>query len=101
MTNEEVNELVAHLETVIDRLRALCAPQTDPDDLPDRGMNDLIPAADGADIARRAKPTMNAWCREHPVDAGGFAVKIGERWFVSKSRLVRHLKKAKSSGSSD
>jgi hypothetical protein len=58
----------------------------------DGGLTDLMPAADAAKIARRAKPTMNEWCRKHPIrDKSGFARQIGKRWFVSKSRLLRHL----------
>jgi hypothetical protein len=73
------------------------------EDRPDMGIKDLIPAADGADIAHRAKKTMTAWCKKNPIAGdAGFALKIGSRWLVSRSRLIRHLaEEAKSSGSSD
>ena len=54
--------------------------------------DDLIEVGAAAALARRSKTTMAAWCRENPIDGeAGFAQKIGARWFVSKSRLLRHL----------
>jgi hypothetical protein len=93
------------LAAASERLRAASArPASDePDPRPDMGFKDLIAAAKGAELAHRAKSTMNSWCGKHPVTGdAGFAVKIGSRWFVSRSRLIRHLAdEAKSSGSSD
>jgi hypothetical protein len=54
--------------------------------------NDLIPAAAAAAIARRAKSTIGAWCRANAINGEhGFAIKMGARWFVSRSRLLKHL----------
>jgi hypothetical protein len=84
------------LAAAIERLRAL--GHGDVEKRPDRGLKDLIPAGEAAEIAKRAKPTMNTWCRKHAIDADrGFAIQIGGRWFVSRSRLLLHL----ASGSSD
>jgi hypothetical protein len=88
------------------RLRAIMdAAKVDrPDDRPDLGIKDLMPAAAGAELAHRSKGTMTAWCRRHQIVGGaGFAVRIGGRWFVSRSRLVKHLadSKPKSNGASD
>jgi len=88
------------------RLRAIMdAAKVDrPDDRPDLGIKDLMPAAAGAELAHRSKGTMTAWCRRHQiVGDAGFSVQIGARWFVSRSRLIRHLAadKPKSNGASD
>jgi hypothetical protein len=100
MTDEEADELIDGFRALVDRLRApkrALQPATT-DERPDLGIKDLISAADGADLARRAKSTMNTWCREHAINGeAGFARQIGKRWFVSRSRLLRHL----ASGSSD
>ena len=66
------------------------APPVAPVDLgpPD----DLIEVGAAAALARRSKVILAAWCRENPIDgADGFAQKLHSRWFVSKSRLLRHL----------
>ena len=87
---------IAAAQAAFDRLRA---PTEAPlNDRPDHGLTDLISSAAAARLARRAKSTMNSWCREHAINGdAGFAIKIGTRWFVSKSRLLRHL----ASGSRD
>jgi hypothetical protein len=94
---------VAAAATAFDQLRAIkLSPVGRSSDRPDKGFKDLIPAADGAVIAHRAKKTMVAWCKKHPISGdAGFALKIGSRWLVSRSRLIRHLTEVKSSGSSD
>jgi hypothetical protein len=88
------------LAAACDWLRAVSArPATKAEKPPiDFEIKDLMPVGDGAALARRAKPTMSAWCRSNPIHGDrGFAVLIGKRWFVSRSRLMRHL----ASGSSD
>jgi hypothetical protein len=62
--------------------------QPEPVDYP----TDLIPAGAAAALARRAKSTVNTWCRKNAIDGdAGFAIKLGSRWFVSKSRLLKYL----------
>ncbi|MBW5434555.1 hypothetical protein FXB41_07120 [Bradyrhizobium canariense] len=59
---------------------------------PDLGLKDLIPSGEAADLVKRAKSTMSKWCRDNRIEGErGFARQIGKRWFVSKSRLRRHL----------
>jgi hypothetical protein len=86
-------------QAAFDRLCAhVGAPPSPVIDRPDLGLKGLIPSGEAAELARRAKSTMTNWCRANKIDGEkGFAQKIGSRWFVSKSRLLRHL----ASGSSD
>jgi hypothetical protein len=80
---------------LMERLRVVLAdaPQVapapaDPFELP----RDLIEIGAAAALARRAKSTVAAWCRRHPFDGqAGFAVKLGSRWLLSKSLLLKHL----------
>jgi hypothetical protein len=91
-----MDAVVAAFEELVALQRAPAQPASSPDDRPDLGLTDLIPAADGAELAHRAKSTMNTWCRKHPINGGeGFAQQIGTRWYVSRSRLRRHLKNTK------
>jgi hypothetical protein len=91
---EQLADLIAELRAAT---RATSSLQP-PDHELDEGFRDLMPAADAAKIALRAKPTMRTWCGKHKINGeAGFARQIGSRWFVSKSRLLRHL----ASGSRD
>ena len=102
---DDIAAIASDLRGILDRLAAIeRQPQTAApsrgDEHPDRGLKDLILAADAADLAHRAKKTMNAWCRRHPISGEvGFALQIGRRWFVSRSRLIRYLENENSSGS--
>jgi len=98
MNNAEIDAQVEALETTIEWLRgqkrAAVAPPVSPAQLADHldMPNDLIKAAAAAALARRAKPTICAWCRKNAIDGEkGFAIKLGARWYVSKSRLLKHL----------
>jgi len=98
----EIDEIIADLEAAVvkdvavaaARLRSIArapGPQAR-DERPDKGMTDLITVTEAAKLAHRSKKTMNAWCRQHPIcGEAGLAVKIGKRWLVSRSRLLRHL----------
>ncbi|MET3965434.1 hypothetical protein [Bradyrhizobium sp. S3.9.1] len=106
MSEEEINsQIAAHRAAIeaLQRLKLTRAPDAPPTAPVDQGppgveLSDLIEAGDAAAIARRSKVTIAAWCRENPINGeAGFAVKLGARWSVSKSRLLRHL----ASGSSD
>jgi hypothetical protein len=45
--------------------------------------NDLIKAASAAALARRAKPTICAWCRKNAIDGErGFSIKIGAQFYI-------------------
>lgn len=87
----EIDETMQTLRAKYDRLRALKrAPVVA--DPPDRGIKDLIPAAEAAALAHRSKATIARWCITHPCDSpGGFALQLGKRWFVSKSLFLRFL----------
>jgi hypothetical protein len=94
VTDSEIDSRVAVLEETIAWLRGLKGVPDAPPIAPVDPMelSDLIPAGAAAALARRAKSTVAAWCRSNPINGdSGFAVKIGARWFVSKSRLLRHL----------
>ena len=98
MNADEIDEQVRVLEATIEWLRGLkrvaVAPPVSPAQLVDHLSmpNDLIKAAAAAVLARRAKPTICAWCRKNAIDGNaGFAIKIGTRWYLSKSRLLKHL----------
>jgi hypothetical protein len=97
--------IAAASAAAFERLRALVDASKDrADDRPDRGITDLMPAATAAALALRSKGTMAAWCRRHQIiGEAGFSVRIGARWFISRSRLIRHLAadKPKSNGASD
>ena len=68
------------------------APPVAPAQLVEQIPKDLIKAGAAAAIARRSKQTMTAWCRRHAFNGvDGFAVKLGARWHVSKSRLLKYL----------
>jgi hypothetical protein len=107
MTNAEIDEKIAQALELLEFLRALkrapisgCAdaPPKAIEDPLDLGIKDLIPAAEAAVLVKRAKSTMRTWCRANKIDGDeGFARQIGKRWWVSKSRLLRHL----ASGSRD
>jgi len=92
-------QLDLELATAMERFRAIANVATATSGLrPDLGLKDLISSAEAADLVRRAKSTLNTWCRENAINGNeGFAIQIGPRWFVSKSRLLRHL----ASGSRD
>src|SRR6202035_1950787 len=106
-TADAAEELVRRFEAeqrvrlteLVSKLSAISArPPAAVGELPDLEIKDLISAAEGAILARRAKSTMNNWCRANAIDGEkGFAARIRKRWFVSRSRLLRHL----ASGSSD
>ena len=98
MTEAELDAAIAVHQAAIAWLRELkcvaVAPPVSPAQLVDHleTPNDLIKAADAAALARRAKPTIGAWCRKNAIDGEkGFAIKLGARWYVSKSRLLKHL----------
>jgi hypothetical protein len=92
MSDGELDEQIAALEKAIEILRGLKHAPDAPPIAPVDPMSDLIEAGAAAAIARRAKSTIGAWCRANAIDgANGFAVKIGARWFVSKSKLLKHL----------
>ena len=98
MNADEVDAQIATLEATIEWLRELkrvaVAPPVSPAQLVDHLSmpNDLIKAAAAAALARRAKPTIGAWCRKNAIDGeNGFAIKLGARWYVLKSRLLKHL----------
>lgn len=53
---------------------------------------DLIEIGIAAQLARRPSDTVRLWCRTHPIDAGGFAVRLRGRWFVSRSLFLTFLR---------
>ena len=97
----ELDQLDRDRAALMERLRAALADdlgsvpnaptvatQADDFKMPD----DLIPAAAGAALARRAKSTLANWCRSNAFDGRkGFAYRIGARWFVTRSGLLKHL----------
>jgi hypothetical protein len=89
---------LADAQAAFDRLCACVEAPTITFERPDLGLTDLIPIGEAADLAKRAKSTMGRWCRANKIDGDkGFARQIGKRWWVSQSRLLRHL----ASGSRD
>jgi hypothetical protein len=98
MTDTEIDKQVAALQATIEWLRGQKrvpdAPPVAPLDPgpPGLELSDLIEAGDAAALVRKAKSTVASWCRSNAISgADGFAVKVGGRWLVSKSRLLKHL----------
>jgi hypothetical protein len=114
VSDPEIDAQIAALEAAIEVLRGLKrvpdAPPTAPVDPGSSGgsarcpsapvdhgpdgleLNDLIEVGAAAALVRKAKSTVASWCRSNAISgADGFAVKIGGRWLVSKSRLLKHL----------
>jgi hypothetical protein len=109
---DDVDKIRRDFETAVaaasaqafDRLRALADASADRADDRHLRIKDLMPAAEAAALARVAKTTMATWCRKNQVFGDtGFAVRIGARWHVSRSRLIRHLAadRSKSTDASD
>jgi hypothetical protein len=96
MTEAERDAAIAVHQAEIARLREVkCVAGAPPVSLVDHLVEtptDLIKAAAAAALARRAKSTIGAWCRKNAIDGQkGFSIKLGARWYVSKSRLKKHL----------
>jgi hypothetical protein len=52
---------------------------------------DLIEIGIAAELAKRPTDTVRLWCRAHPIDAGGFAMRLRGRWFVSRRLFLNFL----------
>lgn len=53
---------------------------------------DLIEIGVAAELAKRPTDTVRLWCRTHPIDAGGFAMRLRGRWFVSRRLFLTFLR---------
>ncbi|MDB5652478.1 MAG: hypothetical protein JWQ94_91 [Tardiphaga sp.] len=55
---------------------------------------DLIDIGRAAQLARRAPDTVRSWARKHPYGRpGGYGVKIGARWSISRAPFLRAIGK--------
>jgi hypothetical protein len=92
---QDIENRLITLLTDVARLRIRATPRVPSDepasppiDLP----SDLIEIGIAAQLARRPADTVRSWCRTHLIDAGGFAMRLRGRWFVSRSRFLNFLR---------
>jgi hypothetical protein len=91
----KAERIYCEFTVLLERLRSATveAPQVAPAPVDSSELpKDLIEVGAAAALARRAKSTVAAWCRKNViVGEVGFAVKLGSRWLISKSRFLKHL----------
>ncbi|MGN6284508.1 MAG: hypothetical protein ACTHM2_05090 [Afipia sp.] len=53
---------------------------------------DLIDVAAAATLAFVQKDTVRLWARKHPLEGGGFGVKYGGRWLISRAPYLKFIR---------